>query len=338
MKLKLEKISKSYGSEKNIDQISFTVAQGELFSILGASGSGKTTILKIIAGLVAPDEGRVLVDGRDITALPTEERGIPYVFQAPLLFPHMTVEENIAFGLHVKRWPSPKVKEKVQDLLHFLKIGDLRKRLPSQLSGGQQQRVAIGRALAPEAHLLLMDEPFSSLDSDLRLEMGNLLKEIQKEWKQTIVFVTHDRQEGMALSDQMALLINGKIEQIGKPSQIYYEPLTRELALFMGQGNFIPGIIKGEVFQSPLGEMVATGEADGNAQLFFRPHQARIDSLGKGFTVVERKDFTREKRMTLKNENLEILVETFSDAWIPIGTEVGLELPQGKGHFIREKM
>ena len=336
MNLELENISKSFGKEIIIDQLSLTVATGELFSILGASGSGKTTLLKIIAGLVTPDEGRVLVDGIDITALPTEERGIPYIFQAPFLFPHMTVEENIAFGLHIKKWPSRQVKNKVDHLLHFLRIGELRNRLPSQLSGGQQQRVAIGRALAPEARLLLMDEPFSSLDYDLRLEMGALLKDIRQEWQQTIVFVTHDRQEGLSLSDQMALLIKGRIEQCGKPHQIYYQPLTSQLALFMGAGNFIPGMISREVFHSPLGELPATGERDGQAKLFLRPHQLTIDNRGTGFTVLEIKDFARERRITLNNKSLQILVETFSDAHILLGTQVGLAFSQTNLHFIRE--
>ena len=227
-------IWKSYGKEEVLRSLSFTVSDGELMVILGPSGVGKTTTLKIIAGLIPPDKGRIYFDGRDVTHLPASERNVGFVFQSLALFPHMTVWDNIAFGLDVRGWETDEIRERVKYLIDLLGLNGLENRYPRELSGGQQQRVAIARALAPEPQLLLLDEPFANLDALLRDRMRWELKKIQRELKITTIFVTHDQEEAFQIADKVAVLLNGKIAQIGTPSEIYNNPKNEEIAKFLG--------------------------------------------------------------------------------------------------------
>ncbi len=276
MKLRLENINKKYAKESVLKNLTFTVEEGKLLSIFGISGSGKTTILKIITGLIPADEGRVFLDEQDITEKKVAERGIAYVFQEPLLFPHLTVYENISFGLEVKKYKKNEIKSRVNELLKLLKIETLAKRYPSQISGGQQQRVSIARALASNPSLLLMDEPFSGLDYSLRIEMGQLIKKLQELLNLTIIFVTHDVSESLRLSDQIALIDAGKILQIGDTESVYYKPLNSKIASLMGKGNWINGTVGNGCFYCSFGKFSAKNIADGNATMFFRPHQVSI--------------------------------------------------------------
>ncbi|MBB6215521.1 ABC-type sugar transport system ATPase subunit [Anaerosolibacter carboniphilus] len=334
MKIDLQNITKKYGEDKILEDVNIQVKEGRLLSILGASGAGKTTILKIISGLVRQDEGRVMIDGMDISDCPVEKRNIGYVFQSPLLFPHMTVEENIRFGLEIKKWHGGRAKERIGQLLKLLQIEGLEKRMPSMISGGQQQRVAIARALAPEPEILLMDEPFSSLDPTLRYEMGELIKEIQEKCNLTVVFVTHDRNESLALSHEIAILIDGKIAQMNSPQNIYNKPCSKAVAQFMGSCNFISGKVEGGTFYSNLGEFKAINEQDGEKTLFIRPEQIRIDGEGKEFIIKSCKSMGKEVIYTVGTENVELLVETIGHKIFEIGQHVGLLFPQGNLHFM----
>jgi ABC-type sugar transport system ATPase subunit len=334
MKLEIQNITKIYEKRKILDSISFNVEEGELLSILGPSGTGKSTVLKIISGLIEPDKGRVFIDNKDVTSIPPENRGMGFVFQSPLLFPHMTVEENIKFGLQVKKWKRERISERVKELLILLQIEDLRNRMASEISGGQQQRASIARSLAPEPEILLMDEPFSSLDPELREDMGGLIKDIQKKYNLTVIFVTHDRNESMALSHKIALLLDGEIAHFDIPENIYYRPKNRKTALFMGHGNFIPGIIKEKIFFCPPGEFKGIRREDGPAELFIRPHEIKINLNNDDFTINRLKVCGREVIYEILKEGICLLVEDSSKERLPEGSRIGLIFPQKDLYFL----
>ena len=337
MKIDLNNISKTYGNLKILDNITFKVEAGQLLSILGESGAGKTTILRIIAGLLPPDSGSVYVDDTNITKLIPEKRDIGYVFQSPLLFPHMTVEENICFGLEIKKWDKRRIMERTQQLLVLLQIEGLEKRMPSEISGGQQQRVAIARALAPKPGILLMDEPFSSLDPTLRSEMGELIKKIQATEGATIIFVTHDRNESLALSKSIAFIVEGHIVQVDTPQNIYYKPINKITALYMGECNFIPGIIDGNVFSSIIGNFTADTYISENVELLLRPHQIKFDFNGNDYIVEKCTVTGKEAIYSVTNEYISLLVEDFSNEILEIGQRVGLIFPINNLHFVKNK-
>jgi ABC-type Fe3+/spermidine/putrescine transport system ATPase subunit len=337
MKIVLNNISKTYGNLKILDNVSFKVEVGQLLSILGESGAGKTTILRIIAGLLSPDSGSVFVDDTNITKLMPEKRDIGYVFQSPLLFPHMTVEENICFGLEVKKWDKRRIMERTQQLLALLQIEGLEKRMPSEISGGQQQRVAIARALAPEPRILLMDEPFSSLDPTLRSEMGELIKKIQATEGATIIFVTHDRNESFALSKSIAFIVEGHIVQLDTPQNIYYKPINKITALYMGECNFIPGIIDGNVFSSIIGNFTTDTYISENMELLLRPHQIKFDFNGNDYIVEKCSVTGKVATYRVTNGNISLLVEDFSNEILEIGQRVGLIFPINNLHFVKNK-
>ncbi len=334
MKIKIDNVSKTYGKQKVLHNVSFEVEEGTLLSILGESGAGKTTILQIISGLIAPDSGRVYIDNVDVTTLPAEKREIGYVFQMPLLFPHMTVEENICFGLEVKKWQKRRMAKRTKELLRILQIEGLEARMPSEISGGQQQRVAIARALAPEPRVLLMDEPFSSLDPGLRNEMGELIKKIQTAFGVSIIFVTHDRNESMALSHSIALLMEGRIAQVDTPQNIYYRPNSKRTALYMGECNFISGNIKDNIFRSSAGSFKAGTYSDGNVELLLRPHQIMLDLNSDGYVIEECKVAGKSVIYSVSNGKTRLLVENFSNEVLKSGHKIGLVFPTGNMHFI----
>ena len=336
-KLKVTGLCKSYDQQALLRDINFEVAEGSLFSILGASGSGKTTILKIISGLIPADHGQVYLDGCEISRLKPEERGIAYVFQEPLLFPHLTVKDNIGFGLMVRNVKPATIESRVDQLLTLLKIEDLKDRRPFEISGGQQQRVAIARALATEPPLILMDEPFSNLDLLLRQEMGALLKRLQQQLGLTIVFVTHDLNESLILSDQIALMADGKILQSGSAKRVYYQPGSPQIGALMGAGNWIPGQIEQGCFRSALGSFNAPGQAPGPAHLFLRPHQLDIapPSADNRFKIVKIAAQGKETRLFLAYQNGQLLVDTFKDLTAQAGDWLGLEFPSHRLHYVR---
>ncbi len=239
--LVFENIRKNYGALKAVADVSLSIRKGEVLSLLGPSGCGKTTLLRLAAGFEVPDGGRILLGGQDITALPPERRPVNTVFQNYALFPHLTVWENIAFGLRVERKEKAVIKEKVDAMLDLIRLRDHAQKKPGQLSGGQKQRVAIARALIKQPQVLLLDEPLAALDLKLRQHMLAELRRLHDETGVTFVFVTHDQTEAMGLSDRVAVMNAGQIEQLGKPFELYDHPRTHFVAGFIGDGNFLRG-------------------------------------------------------------------------------------------------
>jgi len=242
--LTIERVSKHYGPVRAVDDVSLTIGRGRFVTLLGPSGSGKTTLLMAIAGFVAPTSGRILLDERPITPLPPEKRNFGMVFQGYALFPHMTVAENVAFPLRVRKVPRAEIARRVADALALVQLGHLADRLPKQLSGGQQQRVALARALVFEPSLLLLDEPLSALDKKLRAELQVELKELHRRVGLTFIYVTHDQEEALSMSDSIAILRDGRLVQEGAPAALYERPATRFVADFLGKSNFLEGRVE----------------------------------------------------------------------------------------------
>jgi len=250
MYLVLDNINKTFtsrggvGEVKAVDGVSLSIQRGDLVTLLGPSGCGKTTTLRLIAGFEFPTSGRILLDGQAINDLPPHKRDMSMVFQSYAIFPHLNVFENIAYGLNVQRRPGAEIKQRVARVLELVELTGLENRAPNQLSGGQQQRVALARALIMEPKVLLMDEPLSNLDAKLREQMRTEIRRIQKRLGITSVYVTHDQVEAMTLSDQVVVMNQGKIEQIGPPTEIYRRPATRFVADFIGRANFVEATVR----------------------------------------------------------------------------------------------
>jgi putative spermidine/putrescine transport system ATP-binding protein len=238
--LDIQNLSKHYGDTLALDHVDLAVAKGELVTLLGPSGSGKTTLLKVIAGFEAPNSGGVLLRGRDISKLSPARRGVGMVFQHYALFPHMTVTQNIGYGLKLRRKPKAERERRVAEMLDLLHLGGLGGRYPRQLSGGQQQRVALGRALAYDPELILMDEPLGALDRALRIEMEQEIRSLHRELGATIVYVTHDQQEALALSDRIAIMRDGRVVGVDEPEQLYTRPPNSFVASFFANANLLP--------------------------------------------------------------------------------------------------
>ena len=242
--IELKNISKSFGEEDILENFSVEIARHEFVTILGPSGCGKTTMLRLIGGFETPDNGQILFDGEDITNLPPYKRRLNTVFQKYALFPHMNVFDNVAFGLTIKKIDKSIIKEKVSEVLKLVNLSGFEKRNIDSLSGGQQQRIAIARALVNEPEVLLLDEPLGALDLKLRQEMQLELKKIQKKLGITFIYVTHDQEEALTMSDEIIVMNNGKIQQKGTPIDIYNEPENAFVASFIGESNIIDGIMQ----------------------------------------------------------------------------------------------
>lgn len=248
----VENLSKSYGHVKAVDNVSFEVDKGELLTLLGPSGCGKTTILRIIAGLIKPESGTVRILEKEVTHLPPWKRNCGFVFQSYALFPHMSVKENIAYGLRLRGLKKSEIEVKIGEVSRLVGIQDLLLRKPNQLSGGQQQRVALARALAIEPDVLLMDEPLANLDAKLRDKLRFELRDLQRESSTTTVYVTHDQEEAFVLSDRILVMHQGKSEQIGTPQEIFSQPRTIFVASFIGRNNLLFGKIVKKVNEEAL--------------------------------------------------------------------------------------
>src|SRR5215207_4412168 len=235
----LESVSKWFGDNKVVDDCNLTIRQGEFFSMLGPSGCGKTTTLRMIAGFEEPTEGRILLEGADVTVVPPARRHVNMVFQAYALFPHMTVQENVEFGLKIKKVGRAETKERVAEAVRSVRLEGLEARRPGQLSGGQQQRVALARALVNRPAALLLDEPLGALDMKLRKEMQLELKDIQTRTSTTFVYVTHDQEEALTMSDRIAVMNGGVVEQLATPRELYQRPASAFVAGFIGTSNLI---------------------------------------------------------------------------------------------------
>ena len=238
-KLIIENLTKKFGKNEGVENINLSVKEHELLTLLGPSGCGKTSILRAIGGFNQIDSGRILLDGKEIQNLQPEKRPTGMVFQSYNLWPHMTVYENMAFGMQIRKCPKEQIKKEIKKMLELVRMEGSEKKYPNQLSGGQQQRIAIARALVLKPSLLLLDEPFSALDAKIRGQMREELKRIQREAGLTVIFVTHDQEEAMAISDRIAVMRRGYMEQVGKPEEIYDHPKTRFVAEFIGEMNFI---------------------------------------------------------------------------------------------------
>ena len=252
--LELDDLRKSYNGTPVIRDLSLTVHDGELLTLLGPSGCGKTTTLRLIAGLERPDSGTVRLDEASVTGgnfVPAEHRDVGVVFQEFALFPHLSARENIAFGIN--EWPEDERRARVEELLELVGLSEHGEKSPDELSGGQQQRVALARSLAPEPQLLLLDEPFSNLDVDLRVEMREEVREILKEAGVTAVSVTHDQEEAMSISDRVAVMSDGSIEQIGTPEEVFQQPESRFVAGFLGHASFVAGHVKPDCVETGIG-------------------------------------------------------------------------------------
>ncbi|MEI8287518.1 MAG: ABC transporter ATP-binding protein, partial [Actinomycetes bacterium] len=241
--VKLDHVRKQYGSFVAVHEADFSIGRGEFFAMLGPSGCGKTTTLKMIAGFEQPTEGRVLLEGADVSQVPPHKRNVNTVFQQYALFPHMSVFDNVAFGPRAKKLSEDETKKRVTEMLDVVRLGEFANRRPAQLSGGQQQRVALARALVNYPSALLLDEPLAALDLKLREAMQIELKRIQREVGITFVFVTHDQGEALTMSDRIAVMSEGRVEQVGAPQDIYMRPQTLFVAGFIGSANLLPGTV-----------------------------------------------------------------------------------------------
>ncbi|MEZ4863879.1 MAG: ABC transporter ATP-binding protein [Caldilineaceae bacterium] len=241
--IRTERLVKRFGDTAAVDQVDLQIREGSFTAILGPSGCGKTTLLRCIAGLAEPDSGRIFIGGRDVTRLPSYKRNLGFVFQRPAMFPHMTVYENIAWGLQLRNWPKSQIRERVLAMLRLVRLEGLQERAYSQLSGGQAQRVVIARALAPQPDVLFLDEPLSQLDAKLRDELKLEIAEIHRQTGCTTLMVTHDQAEALTIADNVLLMDRGQIVQEGSPLELYRQPRTLFSADFIGTNNFLQGII-----------------------------------------------------------------------------------------------
>lgn len=280
MSIKVTNISKIFGTVKAVDNVSFEAEQGSLLALLGPSGSGKSTLLRMIAGLEQPDEGSVLVTGEDAMAQNARERNIGFVFQHYALFRHMTVFDNIAFGLSVRKVSKERIRARVNELLHLVGLEGLGGRYPSQMSGGQRQRVALARALAPEPKVLLLDEPFGALDAKVREELREWIVRLHEQAHVTTLFVTHDQHEALEIASKVLVMNHGRIEQEGTPLDIFDRPATQFVADFVGESNFIEAPVSAPelVTWGPFRFTVVGHPVGRRVRIYFRPNDVYITS------------------------------------------------------------
>jgi len=285
MSITVKNVTKRFGKFVALDNVSLDVPPGCLLALLGPSGCGKTTLLRVISGLEIPDSGTVLHHDEDLTNRAARDRNFGFVFQSYALFRHMTVFENIAFALRVRRWPKPRVKERVDELLHLIRLEGLERRYPSQLSGGQRQRVALARSLAAQPRVLLLDEPFGALDARVRVELRAWLRRLHDEIGVTSVFVTHDQEEAFEVADKVVVMGAGKIEQVGTPQEVFEHPANAFVMDFLGNVNvFHARVHNGRAILGNL-EVDWPAPAHGEAQtapIYVRPHELDIDHTPNG--------------------------------------------------------
>ena len=283
--LKLAKLRKTWGAHVAVEGFDLSVDEGEFVSFLGGSGCGKTTTLRMVAGFETPDSGSIVLGGEDITRKSPNRRNIGMVFQNYALFPNLTVAENVAFGLRVRRLPRPEVARRVDELLGLVHLGDFGGRYPHNLSGGQQQRVALARALAPRPRVLLLDEPLSALDASIRQHLRTEIRSLQKALGITTVYVTHDQEEALSLSDRIVVMDKGRIEQVGTPEQVYHQPASAHVAGFVGHLGVLEGVgtpdgrfaVAGQVVTPP--QPLVPGAA---CRWSLRPERLELDSDDPG--------------------------------------------------------
>lgn len=279
MAIELKNISKRFGDVVAVNRVTFSVRDGELMALLGPSGGGKTTVLRMIAGLEVPTEGDVFIGGRRVNDLSVQQRNIGFVFQNYALFKNMSVFKNIAFGLKIKKWKRNDTQDRVHELLKLFGLEGLGNRYPHQLSGGQRQRVAIARALAPKPSVLLMDEPFGAVDAKIRQELREWLVTLHQELNVTTVFVTHDQEEALEVANRIVIFSGGHLEQVGTPREVYEQPANEFVARFIGVMNVLEPVVQNGIARIAELEFPAHGQADGQKmRIGFRPYAVQISS------------------------------------------------------------
>ncbi|PTX02836.1 ABC transporter ATP-binding protein [Pararhodobacter aggregans] len=279
----------SHAGAAAVERVSLALGEGELLALLGPSGCGKTTTLRMIGGFEDPDEGSVAFEGRDITHLPPEARGIGFVFQDYALFPHLSVLDNVKFGL--RKLPRAQAQARAEEMLRLVGLADLGKRRPHQLSGGQQQRVALARALAVAPKLILLDEPFSNLDAKMRVETRQEVRKLLKETGSAGILVTHDQEEALALADRIAVMDAGRVVQMGTPDEIYRNPVSEFVANFIGRSNILTGTANGMNVQTAFGNLPMSRAANGAVTLAVRPEQIMLDADPNGAAIITGREF-----------------------------------------------
>jgi putative spermidine/putrescine transport system ATP-binding protein len=345
--VRLEGVVKTFGTVRAVDGVTLTVRAGEFLTLLGPSGSGKTTTLACVAGFAVPTEGEVLIQGQPVTFEPPFKRNVGMVFQHYALFPHMSVAENLAFPLRMRKRPALEIRERVAWALALVQLEDLGARAPRQLSGGQQQRVALARALVFEPPVLLMDEPLGALDKKLRAEMQLELKHLQARLGVTVIYVTHDQEEALTLSDRVAVMNRGRIEQVGAPLDLYESPRTRFVAEFVGESNLLAGTVAatdgGGLALATRGGLrvpLAPGSAGAGETLTLLVRPEKIALAGEGQALVEGEVVEaiylgESTRYVVRAESGEVFVvkqqNLAAGAAIKAGTRVGLRWDPGSG-------
>ena len=332
----IQNLTKVYSgaTEPSLDQLSMEIETGELTALLGPSGCGKTTTMKMVAGLLAPTSGDVQFNGRSVLNDKPEHRGVVMVFQNYLLFPYMSVADNVGFGLKMRHVDKGEIARRVGEMLEMVKLPDLGERKPSELSGGQQQRVALARALIVQPDVLLLDEPLSNLDAHLRFEMRDLIRSLQQEMKITTIFVTHDQEEAVVLADKVALILDGRLKQYDRPEVFYSRPIDEATARFFGGQNFIPGEVQNGAFASALPTLeTPAGVSNGRGILTFRPENARIAAAPGQNTiackVVSSIYMGTQTRLTVAADDqiLQVLSAPGDAAGLEAGAQINIEVP-----------
>ncbi|CAG7608687.1 Spermidine/putrescine import ATP-binding protein PotA [Paenibacillus solanacearum] len=335
--LDLKNVNKVFGENHVLKHIDLQIERGKFITFLGPSGCGKTTLLRSIAGFYTIDEGEIWIDGKLVNDLPPYKRGTPMVFQEYALFPHMTVFDNVAYGLDIQKRPEAEVQERVKAALAQVKLTGLEERYPNQMSGGQQQRVAMARALVMNSPIILLDEPLSNLDAKLREEVRVELRSIQLELGLTVIYVTHDQLEALSMSDYIVVFNKGAIDQHGTPHEIYYKPRTRYVADFIGTTNFIDAVVRqtsgqtatvqygsdGRMITLHTSEQVAVGE---NVLLCIRPESLRMNQPNAGDFIIEG---TVSSSMFLGEKERYFLTGNHGAEWIVDAYDIGQQTFQG---------
>ena len=339
--ISLENISVDFGSERVLNNISLNIEDKEFITLLGPSGCGKTTTLRLIAGFLEPSEGKVLFEGKDMTGVPPYKRQVNTIFQRYALFPHLNVYENVAFGLRVRRFKEKEIDEKVTKMLKIVNLTGFENRNVANLSGGQQQRVAIARALINEPKVLLLDEPLSALDLKLRKDMQVELKNIQRETGITFIFVTHDQEEALSMSDTVVVMDNGVIQQIGTPEDIYNEPINAFVADFIGESNIIDGVMLEDyrvLLDGVEFECVDKGfEKNEKVDVVIRPEDVDVVSPDKGMLQAT------VTAVTFKGVHFEIIADVNGFKWMIqstdisyVGDHIGLFIEPDAFHIMKK--
>jgi sulfate transport system ATP-binding protein len=328
--IEINGIFRRFGPHTVLDDVNLSVRPGELLALLGPSGSGKTTLLRLIAGLDQPDAGTIKIDRADALGRKPKERGVGFVFQHYALFRHMTVFENIAFSLRIRKAPKAEVTARVEELLKLIQLESLAGRYPAQLSGGQRQRVALARALASQPRVLLLDEPFGALDAVVRRDLRRWLRQLHEEMNITTLFVTHDQEEAFDLADRVVIMNAGKICQEGTPIEIYRTPATAFVHEFLGESNILPAVARDGVVHAEAGFLLGRAAAEGRVNAYIRPHHvAPVVAENGAWRVLRIAATGSHARVSLGFGNLTIEAAMTADALLESGLQTDATVDVG---------